>query len=297
MPVGARRNRTLYGLASKMAGVHRYTKIRWGVGITLTILVALLPLTNTLRIDLWSNRSAWLGEEVGLVEALKAFAFPFLAINVGIILASRFLGRWLCGFVCPIGNLNRLQEWFDWRLRRGRWKHLASVVVFLACLLLAAITFSFWVDWRVFTQGSGTAVTVASLFLAATTLVIFGVVRGLGMRFCRDYCPSGVYFAVLGPESHTGVEFRFPENCTDCHACENACPVDLEPRKMAEAATRPGTGFYPDGLSNYANCLRCGDCVAVCEVTAEGEECEDTPLQLGWIRGESDTGVEEKASP
>lgn len=282
MPVGAQRERTLYGLGAKRARMHRYTLVRWVLGIVLTLGVALLPLTGTLRFDFWSGRNMWLGEPVGFVEVAKAFAFPFLAINVVIVIVSRFLGRWLCGFVCPIGNLNRLSEWFRWRFRRGPLRGIGRSVLFLACLLLAAITFSFWVDWRVFALGSPGAITLASIFLGGTTIVLFATVHGLGMRFCRDYCPSGVYFAVLGPTSTTGIEFAHPEACTDCHACENTCPTDLKPRELATAPPRAGTGFYPEGLTNYANCLRCGDCVAVCEATTESDDAP-TPLRLGWI--------------
>lgn len=55
------------------------------------------------------------------------------------------VGRWLCGFACPIANLNRLSEWFRWRThkRLGRW--LGTGVMLLSCLLLATVTFSLWV--------------------------------------------------------------------------------------------------------------------------------------------------------
>lgn len=280
-----RRLRVLHGLGARRGRTHRYTLWRWAVAVAFTAGVALLPATGTLRIDLWGGRHMWLGERVGTLEAIKAFAFPFLAVNVGIVLVSRFLGRWLCGFVCPVGNMNRLAEWFRWRARRARgrvsWSRLGGVLAVLAtCFLLAAITFSFWVDWRVFRDGSPTARLVAGGFLAALTGGLFALVQGLGMRFCRDWCPSGVYFAVLGPTSATGVEFAHPEACTDCHACENVCPVDLKPREMAGPEHRSGRGFYPDQLTDLANCLRCGDCVAVCEATTAGGP---TPLRLGWL--------------
>lgn len=282
MPVGAKRDRVLYGLAAKRPKLHRYTVIRWTVGIISTIAVALLPLTGTLRIDLWAGNNMYLGERVGYVEAARAFAFPFLAINIAIILASRFLGRWLCGFGCPVGNLNRLSEWSRWRLRKGTRKAFGPLLVFAACLLLAAITFSFWVDWRVFAEGSARARVISALFLGGLTVGLFAMVQGLGMRFCSDYCPSGIYFALLGPTSATGIEFANPAACTECKACENVCPVDLEPRAMATGDEREGLGLYPDGLTNYANCLRCGDCVAVCEATTDPDPA-NTPLRMGVL--------------
>jgi len=297
MPVGVKRIRVLLGMGDKRGTVHRYTWWRWAVAIVSTVAVALLPLTGVLRIDLWAGHHMWLGEPVGTVAAAKAFAFPFLAVNIAIIVASRFLGRWLCGFGCPIGNMNRLAEWFQWRGRKGWKRFFRTLPVLAACMLLAAITFSFWVDWRVFAEGSPRAVTAASVFLFGMGLGFFALVQGLGMRFCREYCPSGVYFALLGPETRTGIEFANPDACTDCHACENVCPVDLKPREMASAEERPGMGFYPDGMTNYANCLRCGDCVVVCEDTT-GKNGTPTPLVLGLLSPAAvRAGSEDESAP
>jgi len=296
MPVGVQRDRVLHGLGEKRGRLHRYTVVRWALAIVLTAAVALLPATDALRIDLWSGAAWWLGERVDLVRGAKAFAFPFVAVNVLIVFASRFLGRYLCGFVCPIGNLNRLDEWLRWRFRKRAGNLRAGVGSLAACFSLAAITFSFWVDWAVFLAGSPLAKVLATGFLLGTTALLFGMVHGLGMRFCREYCPSGVYFALLGPKSLTGIEFAHPEQCTDCHACENVCPVDLEPRRMAQDPPRPGMGFYPDGLTAYANCLRCGDCVVVCEATTS-RAAAPTPLALGFLsdRPPGEPGKDERA--
>jgi polyferredoxin len=282
MPVGAKRNRILYGLGARRDRIHRYTLIRWVVGVLSTVGIALLPLTDTLRLDLWSGEHRWLGEPVGLVAGLKAFAFPFLAINAVIIVASRFLGRYLCGFACPVGSLNRLSEWFRWRHRKSRAGRVRGALWVLAtCSLLAAITFSFWVDWRVFREGSPPAVALAGTFLGGMALGLYVGISRLGLRFCRELCPSGVYFAVLGPETTTGIEFAHPENCTDCQACIKVCPMDLAPKDML-APPRAGQGFYPDGLSQHALCIRCGDCVVACEETTSRDHAR-TPLHLGIL--------------
>lgn len=295
MPTGEKRSRTLYGLGQKRGRLHRYTHWRWWIGIVFTTLIAVLPFTGVLRIDLWRGSHALGGEDAGFLEAARAFAFAFLAVNIAIIVASRFLGRWLCGFVCPIGNMNRLSEWVRWKTRRKSWRALSAVAIYFISVLLAAVSFSFFVDEQVFLAGSPVEVAVAAgiVFVVATGL--FAIVHFLGMRFCRDFCPSGVYFALLGKSSSTGVVFAHPETCTDCHACENACPVDLEPRRIADGPERKGTGFYPDGLSNYANCLRCGDCVVACEAT--GEPGDDVPLQLGWLPPEREPVAEPQEGP
>jgi polyferredoxin len=288
MTFGWRRIKTLYGIGRRRGRLHRYSLVRWCVALAATLGVALLPWTGTLRLDLWRGRHLWLGQEVGLAEALKRFAFPFLGINIAIILASRFLGRYLCGFVCPVGALNRLGEWFRFRLRKDWTLRAGSDLVMLfAALLLAFVAFSFWTDVRVLWRGSPTAMALAFGALFGATAGLYVITHGLGMRFCAEWCPSGVYFAVLGPKSACGVEFAHPENCTECGACESVCPVDLKPRALLDPAeVRAGMGFYPEGMTNLGLCLRCGDCVAACEGMSR-EKDANTPLALGILSTEA----------
>ncbi len=283
MPLGKKRNAVVYGINAARGAMHRYTKLRWAIGLTFTAAIALLAVTGTLRFDFWRGEHVYLGQRVGLVEAAKAFAFPFLAVNIVIILASRFIGRYLCGFVCPVGALARLGEWFRWRNRKGKSRWLRLTSLGLTSFGLAAITFSFWVDWRVFAQGSTFAISVAAGFLGTMALGLFYLVDGLGLRFCRDVCPSGVYFALMGPTTNNGVEFSNPDSCTDCKACETACPMDLEPRHLDAPPSRGGLGLYPDNLSNHALCIRCGDCISACEETTK-RDAAPTPLRIGWLR-------------
>lgn len=285
MPLGNKRNSIAYGLTAAARRMHRYTVYRWLVGISFTLAIALLSTSGMMRFDLWGGRHLYLGQEVGLVEAAKAFAFPFLAINIVIIVVSRFLGRYLCGFVCPVGALARLGEWFRWREKKNRIRFLQAGSLFAISLLLSAITFTFWVSWDVFVEGSTLAISLSATALLGTALVFFGIISGLGLRFCRDLCPSGVYFALLGTETNNGISFPHPEACTNCKACESVCPMDLSPRELDLEPVRQGMGLYPDDLSNHALCIRCGDCVAACEGTT-GRNETPTPLHMGWLHRE-----------
>lgn len=287
MPIGARRDKVLHGLARKRPRAHRYTRWRWGIAIAFTVGVAVLPALNLLRFDLWGGNHHVGGEAMDLQSAAKAFAFPFLAINIGIILVTRFFGRYLCGFVCPVGALARIAEWlrFEGRTRKSRWMGHALLGGF--CATLTAITFSFWVDWRVFVEGSTLARALSGGFLVVTCGTLWWGAHRIGLNFCRDWCPSGVYFAVLGQETSSGIEFAHPESCTDCKACEAVCPVDLEPRSVTADVGRGGEGFYPHRVSDHALCLRCGDCVIACEGTTSRLEVP-TPLAMGRLHG--DTG-------
>ena len=300
MPLGEKRNRALYGILHHRGGAHRYTIARWVVGIAFTAMAAALPWTDTLRFDLWRGQHMWRGQQVSLTEAARQFAFPFLAVNVVIIIGSRSLGRYLCGFVCPVGALARIGEWATYTERKRRQRVLAPLVSASISILLAAITFSFWVDPLVFLEGSTTARWVASLFLFSIAAGLFVIVQGVGLSFCRDACPSGIYFALLGHESVNGIEFAHAEGCTDCGLCKKICPMDLEPRVMSGGAYRGRRGLYGEDLSNFANCIRCGDCVVACEAGSGKDSL--TPLRMGFLPADSrdarapaaseDTGVE-----
>jgi polyferredoxin len=282
MPTGTARDKILSGLAKKRGRAHRYVHWRWSVAVLFTLAVAALPAFGLLRIDLWGGRHQYLGRELGLVETLKHFAFPFLAINVAIIVASRFFGRYLCGFVCPYGAVARFADWLRLRAKSRARRFGASAALLGVCAAMCAVAFSFWVDWRVFAAGSSLAVAIAALFLATLIGSFYFMATKLGLGFCRDWCPSGVYFALLGHESFNGVEFAHPATCIECNACDKACPMDLAPREMSGGAYLDGHGFYPDGQSNFSLCIRCGDCVVACEGTTAHID-GPTPLRMGFL--------------
>jgi polyferredoxin len=294
MPLGKARQRVVFGL-SRARGVHRYTYWRWGIGIVLTLAIAALPAFDVLRFDLWQGRHRVLGRDVGLVEAAKAFAFSFLAVNVAIIIASRWVGRYLCGFVCPYGSIARLAEWLRFRSKSRAQRLGAAVLLLASCALLAAIALAFWVDPRVLFDGSTRAVVIVSTVYVGLFAGFSWMAWILALRFCRDWCPSGVYFALLGHETRNAVELAHPSSCTSCGACEKACPMDLLPRAMSTAEQRAGTGLYPDGASSFALCIRCGDCVAACEgMTARSDD--PTPLRMGFLSADAHRSSPSEAS-
>ena len=286
MPLGSVRDKVLRGMGRARQRAHRYTLWRWVVATVLTGLIAAIPLTGLLRFDFWRGNHLFMGERVGLVDAAKHFAFPFLAINIGIILASRFIGRYLCGFGCPYGALARLQEWLRSGARTRAEKVRGKLALVAVVAILCGIVFSFFVDWRVFAEGTGLERGLAASFLLGMIAVFYVALRSLGLRFCRDLCPSGVYFALLGHSTYNGIEFAHPETCTDCKACERVCPVDLDPRRMSGGPWRGERGLYSDGLSNFSNCIRCGDCVLACDgINVRGGE--PVSLRMGWLPPEA----------
>jgi polyferredoxin len=284
MTLGKLREKTLYGLWKARRTPHRYTLWRWVLGLVFTSLVLALPLSGLFHFDLWNGRHTVAGKFVSFPEAAKRFAFPFLALNIAILLATRFLGRYLCGFACPVGNLARLFEWA--RTRREQLRR-ARVVCALVCLLLSYAVLAFWVDARVLWRGDAAWRCGAWTFLLVTTLGLYELSRRVGLSFCQRWCPSGIYFAVLAHEGPTGIELAHPRACTECGVCDRVCPMNLQPRALASSTPSQDRGWYGDTFSNSALCIRCGDCVAACEgVQAKTSRGDDAlvPLRMGFLQ-------------
>ncbi|MEM7518768.1 MAG: hypothetical protein AAF368_17830 [Planctomycetota bacterium] len=159
---------------------------------------------------------------------------------------------------------------------------MAPLLVLLSSAAMSAVTFSFWVDWAVFSEGSTRAKTICIALLVGATLFLYALIQFVGLRFCRSWCPSGVYFAVLGQDSSCGIEFSNPDSCTDCGVCDTVCPMNLKPRELLEGAPRGEDGFYGEHMSNLALCIRCGDCVVGCEEVGS-KRSDSTALRFGVL--------------
>jgi len=58
--------------------------------------------------------------------------------------------------------------------------------------------------------------------------------------------------------------------------------MELEPRHMSGGDYRGGRGLYGDFMSNFALCIRCGDCVVACEELGS-RRSESTALRMGTL--------------
>jgi ferredoxin-type protein NapH len=252
----------------------RYRRRRVVV-ITLSLLVLLaVPLTGVARVDLWDGRHVLLGERVGWAAALKGVVVAIASLWGATFLVNMAVGRFFCGWGCPVGYVSRLGEDVDRaKTRRARVaQHLAGggfVGAFVASVLL------WWVDPNVVLEGSWTArATVASLFVA---LSAGGFAHAFAWRFlfCLRACPIGLYYRYVTSKAPVGIQFlEVPDPCIQCRACEKVCPVDLDPKRLGDVDA--GAERYGD-----AECLRCGDCVEACRMVFLRRPTARPPLRFG----------------
>ena len=195
------------------------------------------------------------------------FIFPAsIIIGTAIALSSLFLGRWFCGYVCPLGTIQELI--FSTRKSKKKFVQLIPYNIHKRLNVIKYIVFLF------------TAVTA---FLAAQYLymkfcpvlaiahiqnitlagiIVLGIVILVGFFFerfwCRYLCPYAALMNVIQKIADmSGIKrykiFRNIHTSINCFNCLNYCPMNID------------IG-YNEKISDI-NCIKCLSCVRQCSKT------------------------------
>jgi len=260
------------------------------LAITGSLLILLaVPLSGLLRIDLWGGNHILLWKPVNFIDALKGFIVIVSALYGITFLSNVVVGRFFCGWGCPVGYVSRLGEAVD-RSAKNRKRHL------LNHLLGAAFVFTFvgaimlwWVDPRVLLEGS---ITARAITLAVFAIFGFGgFLHAFVWRFgfCVKVCPIGIYYRYVTSEAPVSILFReVPNPCTECGSCVKICPVDLDPRNLGTPLLILEEGGDSKERYGDAECIRCGDCVEACRMIFTKRKDEVPPLRFGRTSGRAD---------
>jgi ferredoxin-type protein NapH len=274
---------------------HRYDWLRaLSQTVSLAILVA-VPFSGLARVDLWNGRHELLFRAAPIKHGIAGVIVGFSALYVVTFLSNVVAGRIFCGWGCPVGQISRFGEKLDTPRLTG-WKRLqsnAAGAAFSAVFVLAL--FAWWVDLRVFWQGSPRALAIAWSSLAISTALAYGHGRWWQWNFCKSACPIGLYYSFVSPANWYGVHFRNQQgSCIECNACDNVCPVNLAPRDlMTPIPARAGASIADAPGRNH--CLECGDCIRACEMMIHLKGDGPVPLLLGYHGGPQ--RIDQPASP
>jgi len=184
-----------------------------------------------------------------------------------------FLGRVVCGFLCPFGLVQdllhripspkiRVPEKPDRILRFAKYGFLLILVLLLP--VTATDSFGngepFFCKWvcpagtlegavPLLLKNEGLRESIGFLFywkFGILLLILFLSVF-LFRPFCKYICPLGAFYSLFNKISFRKLKVD-RMRCTGCRACENRCPMDVKVLKDI----------------NSAECIRCGKCMSVC---------------------------------
>lgn len=223
----------------------------------------------------YSCPGALAGCPIGSLQAtLNARQYKTALYVTGLlVIFGTFLGRFICGFLCPFGLIQDLlfKIPFVRKIRSLPGEKFLRYLRFLFLAIFVLILPAFVADFTglgepwfckficpVGTLEGGiplvllnSAMRGAAGFLYKWKLgiLIFILLASIIIYrpFCRYICPLGAIYGIFNKFSFYGYKID-KDKCTECGACQKICRLNIKVYKN------------PDGL----DCIRCGDCKAHC---------------------------------
>ena len=188
-----------------------------------------------------------------------------------------FLGRFVCGWLCPFGLVQGLlhkiplpkfvlNRTADRLLRFLKYAVLAVFVIIIPVF----VADEFGLGYPAFCKyicPAGTLeagiplllmnkalrATVGFLFRWKLFILLVTILLSLFIYrpFCKYVCPLGAFYSFFNRISLVRIRFK-KEKCVSCGKCQSVCPMQVR---------------LPEKISS-AECIRCGKCVDACGAKA-----------------------------
>lgn len=182
-----------------------------------------------------------------------------IALTTGIALTAFLMGRFFCGFICPIGSMQDFFKYLGskWGFKEIKFSHKPDLLKYLILILVMVLSI----------LGMGNLISPYSPWLAylnmilgfkfqfGTVILLFIILVSLvGRRiFCRYLCPLGAFQSLLyaiGP-------LKIKKGNCDCSYCLRDCPVS-EGQSL------------PESEEISPECINCMKCINTCIKNREG---------------------------
>lgn len=223
---------------------------------------------------------------IGALQAtIGSYEYKFAFYVAGfLILVGAFMGRFVCGWLCPFGLIQDLLNkiplpkklkiktfWGDRQLRWLKYLILVVFVIILPMIFTDLIGQGFpWFCKLICPVGTleggiplvlmnkGMRATVGWLYAWKNVILLITILLSIMIYrpFCKYMCPLGAIYSVFNPIS--ALKYKVDSNkCTKCGACAKTCKMGCDPVQNA----------------NSLECIRCGKCKNICPENAIEYTC------------------------
>lgn len=194
--------------------------------------------------------------------ANSAYRFPLYMLGL-LLLFGLFLGRLICGFLCPFGFLQELLHKIPLpKIKKSRITRVLSygkyvvLIVFVILIPLVKLapgfckyicpagTLEAGIPLVLMNQTLQTKIGFLfswKVFVLATILLLSMICH---RAFCRFLCPLGAIYSFFNPIAFFGIRVD-REKCTGCNACVHTCKMDVK-------------------CIGDRECIQCGECRQKC---------------------------------
>ena len=198
----------------------------------------------------------------------------WMILSIAVVVMTLFVGRFFCGWICPLGALNDAVGYTKKRPPRedrevNNPRPLFRLKYYiLAALLVTAALGTLHLGWldpfslltRGISQSLGPVVSLFGIDIHGhdvrfpggwfAVLLLAGVLianRWIPRLWCRAFCPLGALLGILSRWAPFGI-IRDDEGCTRCRVCRTSCNGAAE----------------PDGDLRRSECILCLNCTHGC---------------------------------
>lgn len=226
---------------------------------------------------------------IGIVISITSLSLSIIFLPVVfVLLASIFLGRWYCGWVCPLGThldiianisnffrkiFKKKNKIFNFKAKNLKFTTIKYYLL-LSFIILAFLKIQFiWLADPIVLISRG--VISAFYFFSHSTrssipmdyydpyyshIIMFLILSCIliaafiSVRFwCRYFCPLGAFLGTIAQISFVRRQVD-EKKCIGCLKCETSCPTG--------AIYISGKGTF------YSECIGCMNCLKVCPTEA-----------------------------
>lgn len=187
-----------------------------------------------------------------------------MIIGLVILISTLFVGRFFCGWVCPIGTLSDIVYLLNPKSRQKRpatiprpthkfFNRFKYFVLAFIVICIALFAYSVYMKFcPILALAHPQNIGIAGL---ASLFIIFVGSLFVPRMWCRYICP---YAALMNIVIKLGGVLKIPrrmihrnmESCIDCTFCIRQCPMQIDIDNY-EILTDP-------------NCIYCNKCITVC---------------------------------